>query len=290
MGSGSLFNLAAGNMLIINGGTADFKSYTPNASQLTFTAGSLSYAGNLLVGAGGLLGTDLTLFSDRQLSLTGAATVDIARTLTVYGGSLTSGSLVNNGTVVVNSGTLSTQTATFASGGTLQINIGGTTRNNQYGALGVSGNLALSGALRVSLINPFVPAAGNSFDILDWSPVPGSLSGAFTSMLLPTLTAGLTWNTSQLYVTGIISVSGSAAVVGDYNFDGVVDAADYAIWRATLGSTADLRANGDNTGTSAGKIDQADFNVWKVNFGMHAGSGSGAARMRPCPSRRLCFC
>jgi arabinogalactan endo-1,4-beta-galactosidase len=31
--------------------------------------------------------------------------------------------------------------------------------------------------------------------------------------------------------------------VGDYNRDGVVDAADYTVWRDTLGSTTDLRAN-----------------------------------------------
>ena len=37
-------------------------------------------------------------------------------------------------------------------------------------------------------------------------------------------------------------------VPGDYNANGTVDAADYTIWRDTLGSTTDLRANGDNTG------------------------------------------
>ena len=35
---------------------------------------------------------------------------------------------------------------------------------------------------------------------------------------------------------------------GDYNQNHIVDAADYTIWRDTLGSTTDLRANGDNTG------------------------------------------
>jgi formylglycine-generating enzyme len=68
---------------------------------------------------------------------------------------------------------------------------------------------------------------------------------------------------------------------GDYNGNGVVDAADYTVWRDTLGSTTDLRANGDNTGASAGKIDQADYNVWKANFGMHAGSGAASAIPEP---------
>jgi ELWxxDGT repeat protein len=56
-------------------------------------------------------------------------------------------------------------------------------------------------------------------------------------------------------------------VTGDYNANGTVDAADYVVWRKTLGSNTDLRANGDNTGPSAGVIDQADYAVWRANFG-----------------------
>jgi hypothetical protein len=67
----------------------------------------------------------------------------------------------------------------------------------------------------------------------------------------------------------------AAPALGDYNGDGIVDAADYTIWRDTLGSTTDLRANGDNTGASAGVIDQADYVFWKSHFGNHAGSGAG---------------
>lgn len=63
----------------------------------------------------------------------------------------------------------------------------------------------------------------------------------------------------------------------------IVDAADYTIWRDTLGSMSDLRANGDNTGASADKIDQTDYVVWKTNFGNHAGNGSGAGRSATVP-------
>jgi hypothetical protein len=77
-----------------------------------------------------------------------------------------------------------------------------------------------------------------------------------------------------LYTTGVISVS--SPVLGDYNQNGIVDAADYTVWRDTVGSTADLRANGDNTGASTGKIDSADYAVWKSQFGAHSGSGGGS--------------
>jgi hypothetical protein len=78
-------------------------------------------------------------------------------------------------------------------------------------------------------------------------------------------------------------------VPGDYNGNGIVDAADYTVWRDTLGSTTDLRANGDNSGASAGKIDQADFTVWKTNFGNHAGSGSETSAVVPEPASATLF-
>ena len=63
-------------------------------------------------------------------------------------------------------------------------------------------------------------------------------------------------------------------VLGDYNNDDVVNAADYTLWRDTLGSEDDLRANGDDTGNSEGIIDAADYVFWKDNYGA---GGSGAS-------------
>jgi hypothetical protein len=55
--------------------------------------------------------------------------------------------------------------------------------------------------------------------------------------------------------------------LGDYNLNGKVDAADYTVWRDTLGSTEDFRANGNNEGDSEDLIDFADYEVWKEHFG-----------------------
>ncbi len=67
-----------------------------------------------------------------------------------------------------------------------------------------------------------------------------------------------------------------ASIAGDYNHDGQVNAADYTVWRDTLGSTADLRADGNGDHT----VNAADYDVWKNHFGT-SGSGAGATAAVP---------
>ena len=62
---------------------------------------------------------------------------------------------------------------------------------------------------------------------------------------------------------------------GDYNGDGVVDAADYTIWRDTQGSGNDLRADSNSDRV----VNAADFDFWRSHFGISYGSGVGAAEM-----------
>lgn len=62
----------------------------------------------------------------------------------------------------------------------------------------------------------------------------------------------------------IFLVTNSMPLLGDFNKDRVVDAADYTVWRDSLNSTGYLLSadgNGD------GKVDNADYLVWKNNFG-----------------------
>ena len=64
-------------------------------------------------------------------------------------------------------------------------------------------------------------------------------------------------------------------LAGDYNGDGVVDAADYTVWRDTLGSVTNLAADGN----SDGMIDAGDVDVWRAHFGQTAGSGAAASNI-----------
>jgi hypothetical protein len=132
--------------------------------------------------------------------------------------------------------------------------LGGTSPGRGYDQLHVGGALSIGGILSVSLIDGFSPAVGSSFDLLDW----GTLSGTFSSLSLPTL-PGRQWDTSQLYTTGMLSVVISP-LAGDYNGNGIVDAADYIVWQ-NFGST----------------YTQGDYDVWKSTFGNSAATGSQLA-------------
>jgi GH35 family endo-1,4-beta-xylanase len=71
---------------------------------------------------------------------------------------------------------------------------------------------------------------------------------------------------------------------GDYNGDGTVNAADYTVWRNTLGSFDDLRADGNGDRM----IDDDDYDVWKSLFGATYGGG-GALATVPEPASFALF-
>jgi hypothetical protein len=70
---------------------------------------------------------------------------------------------------------------------------------------------------------------------------------------------------------------------GDYNHDGLVDAADYTLWRDSLGSPVELAPDG----TSSHIIDIADYATWKLHFGETHLPG-GAAQSIPEPATLPC--
>ena len=148
--------------------------------------------------------------------------------------------------------------------------------------LAVTGNLAAAGTLEVKLdASAPAPSLGDVFDILDF----GSASGEFDTFDLPGLTAGLAWRTSGLLTTGILEVI-SAGVIGDYNGDGIVDAADYTVWRDHFGGNGSLLLNRDPANT--GSISESDYDAWKSHFGMSSGGGAGVGTTAvPEPSARL---
>ncbi|WP_231953894.1 choice-of-anchor Q domain-containing protein [Pirellulimonas nuda] len=62
---------------------------------------------------------------------------------------------------------------------------------------------------------------------------------------------------------------------GDYNGDGAVDAADYTVWRDTLGLGGPPPFSGAD-GDGDGEVTQADYNVWRSHFGEALPQGAGS--------------
>jgi hypothetical protein len=62
---------------------------------------------------------------------------------------------------------------------------------------------------------------------------------------------------------------GAPFLAGDYNSNGVVDPADYVLWRKN-NNTAVTLPNDATPGT-----DNTDYDTWRAQFGQTAGSGSG---------------
>ena len=58
----------------------------------------------------------------------------------------------------------------------------------------------------------------------------------------------------------MVRTNSGADLLPDYNENGVVDAADYGLWRNTRGQTgAGLAADGNNDGT----VNQLDYDLWR---------------------------
>ena len=79
-----------------------------------------------------------------------------------------------------------------------------------------------------------------------------------------------------------VLINPSAALLGDFNGNGIVDAADYVVWRIGLGTT----------------YTQNDYDIWRSQFGQTPGSaigaaaeffGSGSASVPEPSSATVCF-
>jgi hypothetical protein len=58
---------------------------------------------------------------------------------------------------------------------------------------------------------------------------------------------------------------------GDFNGDGMVDAADYVVWRGAVG-TSNVWVDADGNGT----VGPEDLSLWRANFGVGVPAAGGA--------------
>ena len=123
-------------------------------------------------------------------------------------------------------------------------------------------------------------AAGNLY-VANSSINTTSADPLLTGQLVQVFSPGGNWK-AVTRSDGTFSLQPLTAggVLGDYNGNGTVDAADYVTWR-----------NGGplmNEDASPGMVDEADYTYWRSRFGINSGSGSSQASV-PEPGTWMLF-
>lgn len=134
-----------------------------------------------------------------------------------------------------------------------------------------------------SLNNPRWAVSGDIFSDPVWDTAAAVASGTFSTGNIPafvndTMFAGKVFTSvaadanAEGGQSSPILMNPSNMVIRtnqlefpDFNDNGIVDAADYTLWRDTLGDMVPIGTGAD--ADRSGVVDQADYDLWKDNFG-----------------------
>ncbi len=159
----------------------------------------------------------------------------------------------------------------LAANATVSFDIAGTGVGDMLdieGNLGVADGFILE-VLLDSAINSLSLEAGNSWDLFDFDTSSGTFDEG--DFVLPTLAAGLSWDTSSLLVDGVLSILGPAGIEGDYNNGGQVEQTDLDFVLANWGDTdiSDVTGwvNFPGGGAFDGLVDQNELDGVLLNWG-----------------------
>jgi hypothetical protein len=109
----------------------------------------------------------------------------------------------------------------------------------------------------------------------------GALVGQFSQFdtSMASLSAGLDWALDYVGNSVVLSVVEAALLDGDYNADGIVDAADYTVWRDNLGAQVSLPGEA----ATPGEVTVEDYQVWRGNFGASLGGAAASLSVAAVP-------
>jgi hypothetical protein len=142
----------------------------------------------------------------------------------------------------------------------------------QHDELVVAGTADFDGQLQIDLLGGFTPALADTFEIVQAGFVPVSgLANLLTQSTFPSLGRLLDWHV--FYEPSLLTLAVVPQLDGDYNADGVVNAADYVVWRNSNGMFGfGLPADSNLDGA----VNLVDYLIWRLNFGQIA-PGAGAS-------------
>jgi hypothetical protein len=239
--------------------------YTPELRWRAATSGTWDTAGNWTLSLKPGTPHDVSINPTTSLTVTGPAAGATMHSLTVGDNIGVAHPMLNlaAGSVVSASAAI-----TLKDNATVGFQIGGTSFAN-LARLTTGGTAALDGDLAVQLVNGFLPNAGDTFSILS---ATGGVTGTFDTMPteLPALAGGLKWQINYGANDVVLAIV-AAGLLGDYNGNHVIDAADYTVWRDSLAAGATVLTNDPTPGS----VDNGDYLYWKSHFGQSLG-GAGA--------------
>ena len=122
----------------------------------------------------------------------------------------------------------------------------------------------------------FYNSGVNDSQFLD-APLKNPLRLNLTTTEKAQLVAYLKTLTDQSFLSNSLFSDPFATLPGDYNGDGVVDSADYIVWRKNVGDTTSLVADGNGDHI----VDDADYDIWRQNLGKTWQSLAYWSRRRP---------
>jgi len=124
------------------------------------------------------------------------------------------------------------------------------------------------------------PESGTSVDVSVEVDNMGFGRAVFSNIMLGSVNVPLFGERPIQRINIEASIEITGYEFGDYNRDGSVDAADYVVWRKTLGQTgAGLAADGNGNND----VDAEDYAVWRGHFGTSVGGGNSHHAAVPEP-------
>ena len=234
------------------------------AGSYTFTGTGAIVGGTLTLTGGGTLELandgntygGVTDVQDGTLDVstsTGTGDTTVQSGARVEGGGTVGGNLVAHSGATIHPGDGLTSTLTVAgdytqqAGAILEIELRDAA---DFDAMIVTGSAALDGAIDVQLADGFVPALGDSFDVL---LATGGVNSAFASTLFPDLGPLLAMDI--FYDSNLVSLAVVPALPGDFDIDGDADGADFLLWQR---------------GGSPDPLSALDLADWETNYGVVA--------------------
>lgn len=244
---GRAFNGGTGSVVNFSGGTIGNQSEAQSGSTFNFS--------------GGQIGSEFTAEAGSVVNINGGA----------FEEEFSAGGEVN-----ITGGDFDEE---FEAGSGSVVNISGGTFGNEV-SFGSGSEVNLFGA---GFLIDGVPA--NLFI----QPAQNVTNAALDSVLSGVLADGTPFSfdfsgDDFLSSTARLTLTQTFNVPGDYNGDGSVDAADYTVWRDSLGQVGTFfPADGNRNG----RVDEADYLVWRDHFGRQAATSASASTTIPEPTAIL---